>query len=379
MEPEQSKSSPPEKESTVEASAADPSQPAPTEAADTDTGETEAPTKVASPPSTGRATAVFALLLSLLALAAAGYTGYLYYERQQPLNAELETTVKGVQSDARQLEEKRAALQKEIGSLQQQLKEAQDVQGTLRSAVDKIVNDLGRNRNDWVLAETQQLLLIANYRLQLAGDVQTAVAALRVADRRLEQLADPALLPIRKLIAEEITQLQALDRADVPGIALQLGTLAKASSDWPLDTDRVFRPVTTTTATPLPPENEAAVWKYLREIWHDLLSLVRIRVSTDVQKPLLLPEQSYFLRENLRLMLYSAQLAALQGDTATYKQNIETADSWIKDYFDADSQAVISARQELERLANEKILIQPPDISASLNALRAFMQKQGQG
>ena len=111
MEPEQSKSSPPEKESTVAASAADPNQPAPTEPADTDTGEAEAPTKVASP-STGRAIAVFALLLSLLALAAAGYTGYLYYERQQPLNAELQTTVKGVQSDARQLEEKRAALQK---------------------------------------------------------------------------------------------------------------------------------------------------------------------------------------------------------------------------------------------------------------------------
>jgi len=316
--------------------------------------------------------------VSVLALAAGGYAGYLYYERQQPFNAELVATMKSVQGDARQLEEKRAALQKDIELLQQQLKQAQDVQGTLRSAVDKIVDDLGRNRNDWVLAEAQQLLLIANYRLQLARDVETAVAALRVADRRLEQLADPALLPIRKLIAEEITQLQALDRADVPGIALQLGSLAKALGEWPLDTERVFRPTTVAAVSTVSPDNEAAAWKYLREIWHDLLSLVRIRVSTDVQKPLLLPEQSYFLRENLRLMLYSAQLAALQGDTTTYKQNIETANSWIKDYFDADAQAVISAQQELQKLANEKILIQPPDISASLNALRSFMQKQGQ-
>jgi uroporphyrin-3 C-methyltransferase len=377
MESEQSKPTHPDKESTVAPSTADPNQQAPTEAADTDTVETTASGKVASA-SGGRAIPVFALLLSVLALAAAGYAGYLYYERQQPFNAELKATVKGVQSDARQLEEKRAALQKEIESLQQQLKQAQDVQGTLRSAVDKIANDLGRNRNDWVLAEAQQLLLIANYRLQLSRDVETAVAALHVADRRLEQLADPALLPIRKLIAEEITQLQALDRADVPGIALQLGSLAKALGEWPLDTDRVFRPVTAIAATPESPEDEAAAWKYLREIWHDLLSLVRIRVSTDVQKPLLLPEQSYFLRENLRLMLYGAQLAALQGDTATYKQNIEVANSWIKDYFDANSQAVINAQQELQKLANEKILIQPPDISASLNALRTFMHKQNQ-
>lgn len=377
MEPEQSKSTQPDKESTVAASAADVAQQTSTEAADTSAVETAASAKVARA-SGGRAIAVFALLVSVLALAAGGYAGYLYYERQQPFNAELVATMKSVQGDARQLEEKRAAQQKDIESLQQQLKQAQDVQGTLRSAVDKIVDDLGRNRNDWVLAEAQQLLLIANYRLQLARDVETAVAALRVADRRLEQLADPALLPIRKLIAEEITQLQALDRADVPGIALQLGSLAKALGEWPLDTDRVFRPTTVAAVSTVSPDNEAAAWKYLREIWHDLLSLVRIRVSTDVQRPLLLPEQSYFLRENLRLMLYSAQLAALQGDTATYKQNIETANSWIKDYFDADAQAVISARQELQKLANEKILIQPPDISASLNALRSFMQKQGQ-
>ena len=376
MELEQAKPTQPDKESTVAAGTADPSQQTPTEAADASPVETVTSAKV-MPTSGGRAIAVFAVLLSVLALAAGGYAGYLYYERQQPFNAELKTTVKGVQDEARQLEEKRAALQKEIESLQQQLKQAQDVQGTLRSAVDKIVNDLGRNRNDWVLAEAQQLLLIANYRLQLARDVETAIAALGVADRRLEQLADPALLPIRKLIAEEITQLQALDRADVPGIALQLGSLAKALGEWPLDTDRVFRPATTTPATAVSPENEAAVRKYLREIWHDLLSLVRIRVSGDVQKPLLLPEQGYFLRENLRLMLYGAQLAALQGDTITYEQNIQAANSWIKDYFDADSQAVVSAQQELQKLAKEKILVQPPDISASLNALRAFMNKQG--
>lgn len=375
MESEQSKPTPPEKESAVAAS--DAAQETSTEAADASATETAASTKVARA-SGGRAIAVLALLLSVLALAAGGYAGYLYYERQQPFNAELLATVKGVQRDASQLEEKRAALQKNIESLQEQLKQAQDVQTTLRSAVDKIVDDLGRNRNDWVLAEAQQLLLIANYRLQLARDVETAVAALRVADRRLEQLADPALLPIRKLIAEEVTQLQGLDRADVPGIALQLGSLATGLGEWPLDTERVFQPTAVAAVSTVSPEGEAAAWKYLREIWHDLLSLVRIRVSTDVQKPLLLPEQSYFLRENLRLMLYGAQLAALQGDTATYKQNIETANSWIEDYFDADSQAVISAQQELQKLANEKILIQPPDISASLNALRSFMQKQGQ-
>ena len=112
-------------------------------------------------------------------------------------------------------------------------------------------------------------------------------------------------------------------------------------------------------------------------MWHDLVGLVRIRMNTEVQKPLLLPEQSYFLRENLRLMLYGAQLAALHGDTVTYQQNIRSAQAWIEDYFDIDAQAVGNTQQELERLINEKIVIEPPDISGSLNALRAFMKKTG--
>lgn len=340
------------------------------------------PPKATRPRTGTTVAALMALLLAVLALAAGGYLGYVYYEKQQPFNAELRTALKELRSDTAQIEEKRAALQaalqKEHDTFKGQLDHTSDVQDTLRRAVDKVISDLGRNRNDWVLAEAEQLLLMANYRLQLARDTQTAVVALRAADRRLEQLADPALLPIRKLIADEITEVQSLGRADVPGIALQLGSLANAVGKLPLDTDRTFRPLSTA-AVSQAPEGEGSGWRFLREIWHDLIGLVRIRVSADVQKPLLSPEQSYFLQENLRLMLYGAQLAALHGDSDTYRQNIDAAQAWIKDYFDVDAQAVNNTQQELERLIHEKIVIEPPDISGSLDALRTFMKKKESG
>ena len=327
-------------------------------------------------------TAIMALLLALLALAAGGYLGYVYYEKQQPLNAELTTALKGIRSDTVQIEEKRAALQaslqKEFDAFKGRLDQTRDVQDTLQRAVEKMVSDLGRNRNDWVLAEAEQLLLMANYRLQLARDTQTAVVALRAADRRLEQLADPALLPIRRLIADEVTEVQSLGRADVPGIALQLGSLANAVGKLPLDTDRTFRPHATA-AVSQAREDEGAGWTFLREMWRDLIGLVRIRVSADAQKPLLTPEQSYFLQENLRLMLYGAQLAALHGDSATYRQNIDAAQAWIEGYFDVEAPAVNNTRLELERLINEKIVIEPPDISRSLEALRTFMKIKESG
>jgi uncharacterized protein HemX len=365
---EQPRATPPAKEASAEETPVDEQA----NAEEPTAGEPPGPIR----PRTGTTiAAVMALLLAVLALAAGGYLGYVYYEKQQPFNAELTTALKGIRSDAQQVEEKRAALQKELDAFKGQLSQTRDVQNTLQRAVDKIVTDLGRNRNDWVLAEAEQLLLMANYRLQLARDTQTAVVALRAADGRLEQLADPALLPIRRLIADEITKLQSLGRVDVPGVALQLGSLANAVNQLPLDTDKTFRPLTTATASQSA-EDEGAGWKFLREMWRDLMGLVRIRMSADVHKPLLSPEHSYFLQENLRLMLYGAQLAALHGDSTTYRQNISSAQAWIKDYFDADAQAVSNTQQELGRLINEKIVIEPPDISGSLDALRTFMKKK---
>ncbi|MFQ5544747.1 MAG: uroporphyrinogen-III C-methyltransferase, partial [Acidiferrobacterales bacterium] len=244
---------------------------------------------------------------------------------------------------------------------------------TLASAVDGLAEDLGRKRDDWALAETEQLLLIANYRLQLARDVETAVAALRAADGQLQKLADPSLLPVRKLIAGEITALQGLDRADVPGIALRLGSMASTLEQLPLHVERRF-----TTAAPVSGAvtAESTSLDTLQQMWRDFLGLIRIRKTTKGQKPLLPPEQDYFLRENLRLMLYGAQLAVLQGDTTTYTQNIRSARRWISDYFDTETQVVTNMQEELQALLDEKITVELPDVSASLGALRDIASKK---
>jgi uncharacterized protein HemX len=113
-------------------------------------------------------------------------------------------------------------------------------------------------------------------------------------------------------------------------------------------------------------------------MWLDTLGLVRIRKTIEVQIPLLAPEQDYFLRENLRLMLYGAQLAILQADVTTYAQNIEAAQKWVSNYFDTDAQSVINVRQELSGLLDAKITVELPDISGSLTALRAVASNKNE-
>ena len=114
---------------------------------------------------------------------------------------------------------------------------------------------------------------------------------------------------------------------------------------------------------------------FLREVWKDLRNLVSIRTTTDVRRPLLLPEQKYFLRENLRLMLYGAQVALLHGDFTTVKLNTKVARQWLRDYYDAGTPAVLNAAAELDAVLKTRA-VDLPDISTSLKTLREITARR---
>ena len=59
-----------------------------------------------------------------------------------------------------------------------------------------------------MFSEVEYLLRLANQRLQLERDVEGAAALLRTADARLEEANNPALVPVRRAIAEELAALK---------------------------------------------------------------------------------------------------------------------------------------------------------------------------
>jgi len=313
-------------------------------------------------PRSGRLSSGLALILSSIAVIGTGYLWYtLLYERQELLNMDLPGTITA-------LEQRTQELQQAQTDTEDQLSGVTDTQDTLKTAVEKIQNDLGRNRAEWVTAEAEQLLLIANRRLQLARDVSSALAALRAADRSLELLANPNLLPVRRALAREITALESVEKTDLAGLSLKLGSLAETVEKLPLAQE--LRAPLVAQADTSPARDEAGERWSARAMWRDLLSLVRIRRHDALDKPLLPPEQQYFIRENLRLMLYGAQRALLQGYVLTYQQNLKTASQWLNDYFDNHAQTVTAARSELDKLRATPVVTDLPDISGSLEALR---------
>ena len=306
-----------------------------------------------------------AFIVAFIALLASGYLSYtLLYQRHELMQTDVPAALRKLGQETRKLDER-------LTSLQADLVKIKETQDSVKLSIDKLQGDLSRNRADWIVAEVERLLQIANNRLQLARDPSSALSALRTADRQLALLANPGFLPARRELANEITQLEAIEKTDVAGITLRLGSIAQNIDRLPILRD--VHALSALEAEPRlagePGAAETATDGASR-LWRDLLSLVRIRNSADTQKPLLPPEQQYFLRENLRLMLYGAQQALLQVNVSTYRQNLQSAAQWLKTHFDVNAHAVETAIAELESLQNTKIATELPDISGSLNTLR---------
>ncbi len=312
----------------------------------------------------GTIRAGLALILAVAALIASGYLWYvLLYQRQELLATDVPGKLLQLANEQRELRESLATTDVVVNELR-------DTQQVLKSGFDKIQSDFAQSRAEWVLAEAERLLLVANHRLQLARDVRSALAALRAADQQLNLLAHPKYLPIRREIAREITALEALEKVDTAGMALKLASIAEQVDRLPLAVDARLASAAQTAAAPGREARSNA-----RTLWEDMLSLVRIRNDLTVQKPLLPPEQAYFARENVRLMLFGAQQALLQGNVAVFRNNLKIALDWLKDYFDGQTQVVATTRAELETLMNARIAGDLPDISASLETLRRLQSK----
>ena len=76
----------------------------------------------------------------------------------------------------------------------------QDIQ-SLSDSVVQLHFELYGGVDSWRLKEVEQLLLIANDRLHFSSDVGLAGWALKLADSRLRQLADPEIVPVRGMLA----------------------------------------------------------------------------------------------------------------------------------------------------------------------------------
>lgn len=259
----------------------------------------------------------------------------------------------------------------------QALKQMGAQQAQLRESVQALYNELNKGRHHgWVVAETQYLIDIANHRLYLANDIAGAIAALKAADQRLRAVGDPSLLAARTALADEISQLQAVPNIDTAGYSAQLISQQNRVSDLALLTSEFkSAPDAKVEVVKEPIEEQSALKNAGNRFMSSLKDLVKIRQKEGNEIQFLPPEQSSYLRQNIRLKLEVARLALLQKDNALFHENLSIALDWLRRYFAKD--AVFNAMEnQLIELGEVNLIVQYPDITGSRKLLKAWISQQ---
>jgi uroporphyrin-3 C-methyltransferase len=238
-----------------------------------------------------------------------------------------------------------------------------------RAALESLYQDLSSSRDQMVLAEVEQLLLIAGQQLQLSANVKAALIAMQQADNRLQRADRAALGGLRAAINRDMDKLRVLPNVDTSGINARLDGLVAVVATLPLVQDT--HPIEDAKTSAVVPA-EGSWQRLLHEIWQDAKHLVRIENTQKSELPLLSPSQTFFLRENVKLRLLSARLALLSRDEASFKRDIKTAQEWIRLYFDVKSAEGAQLLSTLQKLNASSISIDLPDISGSLEAVRHY-------
>lgn len=299
---------------------------------------------------------------------------------------------------AKQNREAIEAMQGKIGALDATLQQSQ---GQFAALTDMYA-EFSQARDDRAISEVQQAIDIAAQQLQLAGNVQAALAALQSADSRLAGLDQARVLGLRKLVTRDIERLQALPLTDASSIALQLETIMSRIDSLPLGFEhspqatlpQASAPAAKPTAAsgktaakhagnknaPAPEPAASAPQdgfadtslKVLQEFWADFRQLIRIERMDRPEQALLSPSQAGFLRENLRLRLLSARLALMQRDGRLFSEDISQSRLWLQRYFDTESRPVASTLDDLAQIEQARLTLTLPSLEDTQTAVRAL-------
>ncbi len=329
---------------------------------------------------------LLSLVLLLVLLVLAGYSEW----RQQQAQMQLQDLRVKIQNTAQQAVQQQSSWQS-LGSLQQQQKRLWTQVGEQLQQQQRQLSDQGRqlqslattNRDDWLLAEAEYLLRLANQRQLMERGGRGAQALLQTADNILRDLDRVDLFAVRRALAADQLALAVAGQVDREKIFSQLSVVNDAIRSMPLLQlgERVdIAPQAIEIEAPEPvldtaPESwQQRVLQSFQQFLYKLRGYIRIREHSQPLRPLLSPVQERLFRQNISLLIEQAQLALLREEQQIYQQSLERSADALRQFVSLNEVALTLAAQ-LETLAAINVVQSLPDISGSLEQLQAYNER----
>lgn len=271
-----------------------------------------------------------------------------------------------------------------------------------RSQVEDLIKSMSLSRDENLVVDVEAALRVAVQQSALTGSAEPLITAMKSAEDRLSRARQPRLDGVRRSLAKDLDRLKATRVADLASLTIRLDEAIRLVDELPLishPVDESGRALARPTAPP--PKGKAAQrakqaassasaveaaasdaplgdqlmrWgqSTARTAWQEAQALVRITRIRQPEAILITPEQSFFLRENLKLRLLNARLALLSRQSASAVADVNVAQAALAKYFDTQSRKTQLLQNLLTDVATQSpqtLVPRPDDTLASLAAI----------
>ena len=290
---------------------------------------------------------------------------------------EARTLAKAAQDSARELTARLALQENRISEVSLQ-----------RSQLEELMQSLSRSRDENLVVDIESALRLAQQQAQLTGSAVPLIAALTSAEQRLQRAAQPRLAPLQRAIAKDTDRIKTASLTDVPVLMIKIDELARMADELPVANAFVQGPARPSSVPPSSPtpapeaKNVSMLWSWfdrqsiqaagtraLDGLRDEARKLLRVSRIDQPEAALLSPEQSFFLRENLKLRLLNARLGLLARQTDTARADLLNANVWLAKYFDTSARKTQAASQLLAQIQSQLKTSELPRLDETMAAL----------
>ncbi len=280
-----------------------------------------------------------------------------------------------------------------LGVLDERVAESQ----LQRSQVEDLIQSLSRSRDEDVLADVEAALRVAMQQAALTGSTDPIVAVLKQSDERLARYNNPRLDRVRRAVARDLDRVRTASVVDVPSLSIRLDEAVRLVDELPLVSAperataagraaavaaaqhgvTALRPASAPSGAALAPP---PAWvASLERAWEgfsvpflgELQQAVRVTSIEHPEAMLMTPDQSFFLRENVKLRLLDARLSILSRQFDLAQADLQQAQTALDRYFDRSSRRVVAVSDLLRQVSVQAKQVSFPRPEDTLAAIAA--------
>ena len=239
-----------------------------------------------------------------------------------------------------------------------------------RSQLEDLMQSLSRSRDENLVVDIESAVRLALQQAEVTGNTEPLLAVLKAGDLRITRAAQPRLAPLQRAMQRDADRIRSTASADSGEALRKLDDLMRGVDDLPTVNAVAMRGAGANPWEAEPVPTDAPWWqRALLIVRSEARSLLRVGRIERPESVLLAPDQTFFLRENLKLKLLNVRLALMSRQVDNARAELGTVSATLNRYFDPASRRTQAAATLVQQLQAQVKSTEPPRIDDTLTAI----------